>query len=257
MTDTYENDLWTFLNLEEDDQEKLIELAHEVKNKTGENYFKLKLKIAVQSKEEDTLDVLEIKNDDLLVKESDSAELILLKKKIFDKYALSINNFNESFTKQLELFKHKDNEDIFVQSLLSYEANKSSDKEQVRKKTLKILEGEPENEPENPYSKENIINKFKEMWEKNNDICAKITSEYKNNVDEALNKILANFEKHLRNILKLNSDFALNKDTKINILKGFAITASLLVLLIGVRFGKDMKRKLMRLITRIKTLLKL
>lgn len=81
MTDTYENDLWTFLNLEEDDQEKLIELAHEVKNKTGENYFKLKLKIAVQSKEEDTLDVLEIKNDDLLVKESDSAELILLKRK--------------------------------------------------------------------------------------------------------------------------------------------------------------------------------
>lgn len=56
------------------------------------------------------------------------------------------------------------------------------------------MEGEPENEPENPYSKENIINKFKEMWEKNNDICAKITSEYKNNVDEALNRILSNLE---------------------------------------------------------------
>lgn len=257
MTDTYENNLWTFLNLEEDDQEKLNDLAHEIKNKTGENYFKLKLKIAIQSKNDDTLDILEIKNDDLFVKESDSAELTLLKKKVYDKYALSIDNFNESFTKQLELFKHKDNEYIFVQGLLDYEANKSSDKDQVRKKTLKILEGEPEKEPENPYTKGNIINKFKEMWEKNNDICAKITYEYKNNMDEALNKILTNFERHIRNILRLNSNFTLTNDTKINILKGFAITASFLILLIGFRFGKDMKRKLTKLVTRIKTLLKL
>lgn len=257
MTDTYENNLWTFLNLEEDDQEKLNDLAHEIKNKTGENYFKLKLKIANQSRNDDTLEILEIKGDDLFVKESDSAELTLLKKKVVDKYALSIDNFDESFTRQLELFKPKDNEGIFVQGLLDYAVSKPSDKDQVRKKTLKILEGEPENQPENPYTKENIINKFKEMWEKNNDICAKITSEYKNNVDEAIERIMVNIERHLRNILRLNSNYTLNKNTKINFLKGFAITASLLMLLIGVKFGKDVKRKLMKLIARIKTLLKL
>ncbi|KAL6930726.1 hypothetical protein ACO0R3_003847 [Hanseniaspora guilliermondii] len=257
MTDTYENNLWTFLNLEEDDQEKLNELAHEIKDKIGENYFKLKLKVAIQSNDDEALNILGIKDDDLLVKESDSAELTLLKKKIFDKYALSINNFDELFTKQLEFFKHKDSEDIFVQNLVDYITSNSSDKDQVRKKTLKLLEGEPENEPESPYSKENIINRFKEMWEKNNDIYAKITSEYKNNVDKALNKMLANFEKHIHSILRLNSTFSLSKDTKFNILKGFVITASLLILLIGVKFGKSMKRKIMKLITRIKTLLTL
>lgn len=256
MADSYENYLWTFLNLEEKDQDKLQDLAYEINTYTGENYLKLKLKIALQSTDENILTVLNVDNNDLLIKDTDSAELTLLKKKIFDKFLLKIDNFDDLFSTHLNLMKTKsDDNDQFVNELLSYMEKHSVDKEQTRKKTLNILEGEPESSPENPYSKEHIINKFKEMWNNNNEIYAKITSDYKNNFDSVFNKIQADFERYLRIILRWKNDFNMDDESKYKILTGFAISASLVILILGVKFGKAMKYRITRIIRRIKLLL--
>ena len=168
MADSYENYLWTFLNLEEKDQDKLQDLALEIKTYTGENYLKLKLKIALQSTNEKILSVLNLDNNDLLIKGTDSAELTLLKKKIVDKFLLKIDSFDDLFSAHLDLMKTKsDDNDQFVNELLSYMESHVIDKEQTRKKTLNILEGEPESSQENPYSKEHIVKKFKEIWNNN------------------------------------------------------------------------------------------
>ncbi|GMM42600.1 hypothetical protein FOG51_01375 [Hanseniaspora uvarum] len=256
MTNHYENNLWTFLNLEENEQEKLSELANEIKTYTGENYLKLKLKIALQSNEQNILEILNVNNDDFVIKDTDSAELTLLKKKVVDKNTLSIDDFDNLFTSHLELLKTKnDNNDVFLNDLLNYIDKKSDDKEQVRRKTLNILEGEPENDCENPYSKENIINKFKELWNNNNDIYAKISSDYKNNFDSVFNKIQADFQRYISVMLRWKNNYDIDEDSKYKVITGFAISASLVVLILGVKFGKGIKNKALRLIRRIKLLL--
>ncbi|KAL6929812.1 hypothetical protein ACO0SA_001216 [Hanseniaspora valbyensis] len=196
ITKSYENHLWKFLNLEENDDQGLNELASELSNDNiikGEDeakYFKLKLKIALASKDLTNYNILKFQPSDITLKSEDDFETVLLKSQLFTKFSLPLDSFNKDLKNYIDdaIDNNSDIDDKKDELLHYYNDNfvlKPSHDIKKKKDSLEVLDNEPIQENKTDIS---IINKFKDLLY-NNEIYNTINNEYKPTVKDIFQKV--------------------------------------------------------------------
>lgn len=184
-TQTYEDYLWKFLNLEEHDQKGSQELAAELANQdpsgTSEKdkLFKLKLKVALAAEDLSNYTILKIDTSDVNVKKNEDYETVLLKSQLFVKFELPLETFNTDLKEYIdtavdEVSAADEKKDELLQFYNDNFVLKPVHTTK-KKRNMKVLEGEPSKEDK---SSETMIEKFKDLLQ-NNEIYSIINNEYK------------------------------------------------------------------------------
>lgn len=192
---TYEDYLWKYLNLEEQDSQGLQELANELASTDPsgtaekEKFFKLKLKVALTSEDLSNYTALKIDTSDVNVKKDDDYETVLLKSRLFVKHELPLNSFQTDLKEYInravdEVSSSDEKKDELLQF---YNDNFVLKPAHITKKkrNMNFLEGEPSQEDKRS---ESMIEKFQDLLQ-NNKIYSIINNDYKPGVKALLFKI--------------------------------------------------------------------
>ncbi|XBW35003.1 hypothetical protein QEN19_000568 [Hanseniaspora menglaensis] len=192
-TNSFEDHLWEFLNLEKNDQDGLSKLADKLSKKDAtqsndrEKYFKLKLKIVLAFDNMKSFTNMNINISELNINTSDDCEMVLLKSQLFSKFDLQLVNFKKNLKDYIDVIieSSSDVNSIKDDLLQFYNDNfvlKPSKYSEKKKTSLKYLEGEPVSQ-----ENETIIEKFKDLLN-NNEIYAKINEKYKPSIQDLYHK---------------------------------------------------------------------